>query len=62
VPVTTDHGHLDEGGHGGDSPVERTVFVVSAELDVKADGVRESARLVDVAPTVLHQLGIGIDA
>jgi len=56
------HGDLDEGGHGGDSSVERTVFVVCAELGGEAGGVRENARLVDVAPTVLHRLGIGIDA
>lgn len=27
--VTTDHGHLDEGGHGGDSPVERASFTLA---------------------------------
>lgn len=26
--VTTDHGHVDEGGHGGDSTIERESFVV----------------------------------
>ncbi|UKA64632.1 alkaline phosphatase family protein [Arthrobacter sp. FW306-04-A] len=26
--VVTDHGHLDEGGHGGDSPEERNSFVL----------------------------------
>lgn len=26
--VTTDHGHVDEGGHGGDSDIERESFVV----------------------------------
>ncbi|MFJ7335255.1 alkaline phosphatase family protein [Streptomyces sp. NPDC101116] len=31
VLVTTDHGHLDSGGHGGDSRAEREVFVVLAE-------------------------------
>ena len=29
VVVTTDHGHLDEGGHGGDSARERASFVVA---------------------------------
>jgi len=62
VLVTTDHGHLDEGGHGGDSTAERTVFVVCAELESKPDFVRDHARLVDIAPTVLHRLGVGIDA
>jgi predicted AlkP superfamily pyrophosphatase or phosphodiesterase len=29
VVVTTDHGHLDIGGHGGDSPEERASFVIA---------------------------------
>ncbi|MFF9037648.1 alkaline phosphatase family protein [Streptomyces sp. NPDC014892] len=32
VLVTTDHGHLDTGGHGGDTRAEREVFVILAEL------------------------------
>ncbi|MEE1831936.1 alkaline phosphatase family protein [Streptomyces sp. SP17KL33] len=32
VLVTTDHGHLDTGGHGGDTHAEREVFVILAEL------------------------------
>ena len=27
--LTTDHGHVDEGGHGGDSPQERASFVIA---------------------------------
>ncbi|MEU7718751.1 ectonucleotide pyrophosphatase/phosphodiesterase [Streptomyces tibetensis] len=33
VLITTDHGHLDSGGHGGDSRAEREVFVILAEPD-----------------------------
>jgi predicted AlkP superfamily pyrophosphatase or phosphodiesterase len=29
IVITTDHGHLDEGGHGGDSPQERASFVIA---------------------------------
>ena len=29
VVITTDHGHLNEGGHGGDSPQERASFVIA---------------------------------
>ena len=29
VVITTDHGHIDEGGHGGDSPQERASFVIA---------------------------------
>lgn len=28
VVVTTDHGHRDEGGHGGRTPIEETVWVI----------------------------------
>ena len=28
VVVVADHGHLDEGGHGGDTPEERTSFIL----------------------------------
>lgn len=30
--VVTDHGHLDEGGHGGDSPQERASFVMASGI------------------------------
>lgn len=30
VVITTDHGHLDAGGHGGDTPQERASFVIAA--------------------------------
>ncbi len=29
VVVITDHGHLDEGGHGGDSVIERSSFTIA---------------------------------
>ena len=29
VVITTDHGHVDAGGHGGDSPPERASFVIA---------------------------------
>jgi len=29
VVITTDHGHLDAGGHGGDSAAERASFVIA---------------------------------
>lgn len=30
--LTTDHGHIDEGGHGSDSPQERASFVISVGI------------------------------
>jgi predicted AlkP superfamily pyrophosphatase or phosphodiesterase len=29
IVLTTDHGHVDEGGHGSDSPQERASFVIA---------------------------------
>jgi predicted AlkP superfamily pyrophosphatase or phosphodiesterase len=62
VLVTTDHGHVDEGGHGGTSDEERTVFVIANRLgeDLAGRSLREP-RLVDVGPTALAVLGVTID-
>ena len=30
--ITTDHGHRDEGGHGGDSEQERASFVIAHSI------------------------------
>ncbi|NUT40080.1 MAG: phosphodiesterase, partial [Thermoactinospora sp.] len=61
VVVTTDHGHVDAGGHGGTSDEERTVFVIVAELDRDRPADLGEPRLVDVAPTVLQRLGVAVD-
>ena len=57
VIVVTDHGHRDEGGHGGDSDAERTAWVALA-----GDGAPTAAPAtlsnVDIAPTVLAHLGV----
>ncbi len=60
VLVTTDHGQrpLDEpsaASHLGDTRLERTVFVLGMGPGLR--GVRR-ARVVDILPTVLHQLGL----
>ncbi|MET8868524.1 alkaline phosphatase family protein [Nonomuraea sp. NPDC004580] len=62
VLVTTDHGHVDAGGHGGTSDEERTVFVVLNRLGHDLGGRALGApRLVDVAPTALGALGVPVD-
>lgn len=61
VLVTTDHGHLDTGGHGGDTRAEREVFVVLAEPGMSGGARLDTPRLVDIAPTVLDRLGIPVD-
>jgi hypothetical protein len=62
VLVTTDHGHVDAGGHGGTSDEERTVFVVLHRLGHDLGGrALDGPRLVDVAPTALAALGVPVD-
>ncbi|MFC8677343.1 alkaline phosphatase family protein [Streptomyces griseorubiginosus] len=61
VLVTTDHGHLDTGGHGGDTRAEREVFVVLAEPGIPGGTRLDTPRLVDIAPTVLDRLGVRVD-
>jgi arylsulfatase A-like enzyme len=61
VLVTTDHGHLDAGGHGGDTRAEQEVFVILAEPGVPGGTRLDTPRLVDIAPTVLDRLGIPVN-
>lgn len=62
VLITTDHGHLDEGGHGGPSDEERTTFVIANRLGEDLGGLSlGEPRLVDVGPTALAQLGVAVD-
>ncbi|MFI8836842.1 alkaline phosphatase family protein [Streptomyces afghaniensis] len=61
VLVTTDHGHLDTGGHGGDSRAEREVFVILSEPGMPGGTRLDTPRLIDIAPTVLDRLGIPVD-
>ncbi|MFI1226333.1 MULTISPECIES: alkaline phosphatase family protein [unclassified Streptomyces] len=62
VIITTDHGHVDEGGHGGSSWEERQTFILAQGPGIAA-GLRPiDTRLVDVVPTVLKQLGLAVDS
>ncbi|MEN8650217.1 alkaline phosphatase family protein [Streptomyces sp. 21So2-11] len=61
VIVATDHGHADAGGHGGSSIEERRTFVLAQGPGIAAGARPTDTRLVDVAATVFHQLGITPD-
>lgn len=66
VIVVTDHGQktMDQGSifiHGGDSEIERTSFVIAAGPGVPRRQTPDTIKVVDVAPTVLHQLRIAQD-
>ena len=58
VVVTADHGHTDQGGHGGTEPEVLSVPLVLAGAGIRRDMTVFDARLIDVAPTVAALLGI----
>lgn len=50
VIVVTDHGHRDEGGHGGDSDLERTAWIAACGSDVPAAGSSSETSAADDVP------------
>ncbi|WP_341976208.1 alkaline phosphatase family protein [Microbacterium sp. LTA6] len=58
IIVLTDHGHRDEGDHGGDSDEERLAWIAARGpgIDRAPVGVDHA----DVAPHVLQSLGLGV--
>ena len=61
VLISTDHGRLADGGHGGDSPEEMTIFILASGAATAAWPPPGPAFIVDVAATALDHLGLGID-
>ncbi|MDQ3365788.1 MAG: alkaline phosphatase family protein [Myxococcota bacterium] len=57
VIVTADHGHTDQGGHGGTEPEVLTVPLILAGSGIRVAPL-DDARLIDIAPTVSTLLGI----
>ena len=63
--VFTDHGqqalnYPSTFSHGGPSELERTSFVFAAGPGIAA-GATNAPGVVDIAPTVLHQLGLAVN-
>lgn len=60
IVVVTDHGHVDAGGHGGDSDVERTAWIAACGPGVPTapPAYLEQA---DVHAQVLTALGLALD-
>jgi len=56
ILISTDHGRRSDGGHGEDSPEERTIFYLAHGPSVEADTT--VPRIVDVAVTALAHLGL----
>lgn len=53
IAVTADHGHTPTGGHGGNTPGERQVFIIAKGAGIPAGSVRHDIKSVDIAPSVL---------
>ncbi len=61
ILMSTDHGRDDEGGHGGDSDNERTIFFLAHGPSVIPGEPQTPPNIVDVAVTALTHLGVTID-
>jgi hypothetical protein len=57
--VTSDHGNLDDGGHGGTEPEVMAIPIVVWGAGVARGRVLKAARARDVGPTIAALLGIG---
>jgi predicted AlkP superfamily pyrophosphatase or phosphodiesterase len=55
--VVTDHGHLDQGGHGGREPEVATAWAAAAGPGIRPGGPALITRQTQVAPLALAALG-----
>lgn len=58
VIAVTDHGHVDAGGHGGNTPEERTAWIAACGPGVPALPEGAALEQADVAAQALSALGI----
>lgn len=56
--VATDHGHLDQGGHGGDHPAERTAWIAASGPGVPVTDAPLIMEQADIAGHAHHVLGL----
>lgn len=57
VAVTTDHGHVDGGGHGGDEPEVTGSFVARGAWNAELDEWPEAIEPTELTPRLLAALG-----
>jgi predicted AlkP superfamily pyrophosphatase or phosphodiesterase len=57
IIVSSDHGRRDDGGHGGESPEEKTIPFLLSGPSVQGQ-LLEAPRIVDVAVTALAHMGV----
>ncbi len=58
---STDHGRTEQGGHGGDTDEERTIFVLVHRIGIAVGLITEPTFIVDVPVTALAHMGVEID-
>ena len=61
ILMSTDHGRTSEGGHGGDTPEERTIFFLASGPSAMVGTPADTVFIVDVPVTALAHLGIPAD-
>ena len=61
ILISTDHGRRPDGGHGGDSPEEMTIFIAASGPATADWAEPRPAQIVDVGVTALDHLGLEID-
>jgi len=61
ILMSTDHGRLADGDHGGDTPEERTIFFIAHGPSVEQGTPSDTVFIVDVPVTALAHLGIAAD-
>lgn len=64
ILIVTDHGQFDilpgMGFHGGPTDLERTSFLIGSGPGMPHNKGLSNPRIVDIVPTVLHQLGLPV--
>ena len=61
ILMSTDHGRRDDGGHGGESELEKRIFFLASGPSIGPRALLDTPEIVDVAVTALAHLGIVID-
>ena len=61
VLMSTDHGRSPNGGHGDDTPEERTIFYLASGPSTIVGTLEGAPSIVDVPVTALAHLGIEVD-
>lgn len=62
IIVTADHGHTDAGGHGGNTPPERSSFIIKTGPGITKTTPAIKPKNVDIAADVLTTFGVPVPA